>query len=541
MKRIVVLFTSLVLVSYGQRPQVNEPTSMLSYNVLSYNLDVDLDPEEKHIKGYNTIKFVPIATVDSIRVELQKGYSIDSVLYKVNSKLEVVRKNDYAVIKFKNPLSKGSKQEITIFYGGSLVEAQNPPWGSGGFVISEDSSGKPWISTACQGTGAGCWWPSKLGQADEPEDGMDITIRVPSGLTAVSNGHSEGNRVLGNGKTEWRWKVQYPINNYCITVNVADYVHFGGEEEGIKVDYYVLKENIDIAKPHFKKEVPLMLKSFNHYFGKYPFSKDGYKIVETPFLGMEHQSAIAYGNGFQNGYMGKDLSGTGIGLNFDFIIVHESGHEWFGNSITGKNLSDLWIHEGFTTYAESLYVRYHFGDEKSLEYVNGLKKNAENKVPIIPRDKNATASRDMYFKGALMLNTIRSIVNNDETWWKTIKDFYTEYKYSIISTNETIDFFDKNSEINLKPIFEQYLMFSNIPILQLEEVDCDKVRYRWKADVPNFKMPFEYTVREGKNSFRRIGLSSGWRSIKNISLEDIHIDESRFYINIEKIPDCEKY
>lgn len=501
------------------------------YDVQRYDLNITIDPDKKTIKGYNDITFKATAATQKIQVDLFANMNIDGIAldkYKATYK----RDNDAVFISFNKPLEKDKEYTLRFSYSGTPVIAKNAPW-DGGFVFSKDDNGKPWVAVAVQGTGASLWYPVKDHQTDEPDRGASIKVAVPNGLTNVSNGKLTGSTDLKNGYTRWDWEVKNPINNYDITVNIADYEHFHDEYKGMPLDYYVLKSNIDKAKKQFE-EVKPMLQCFEEKFGQYPFYEDGYKLVETPYLGMEHQSAVAYGNKYRKGYLGNDISGTGVGLTWDYIIVHESGHEWFGNSITSKDIADMWIHEGFTTYSETVYVECREGYDRAMKYINGQRYSVENRKPAIGIfGVNKEGSIDMYYKGALMLNTMRHIINNDAKWWKLIYDYSTTFKKQIIETATVVDFFNKQSGRNLTPVFNQYLRYTKIPVLQLK-LEGKNLQYRWVTDEPDFTMPVEIAV-NGKNM--RVEGTNNWQSIPTeaTSLTDVQPADKKFYIKVEKL------
>ena len=498
------------------------------YNVLRYDLNITVSPEEKSIVGFNDITFQVVENTNKIQIDLFANMAVDSIVSN-GKKLNYTREFDAVFVNVDN-LQQNTQQTIRFYYSGNPVVAKRAPW-DGGFVFSTDSNGKPWVAVAVQGTGASLWFPVKDSQSDEPDNGATIKIAVPDGLMAVSNGRLLGSQDLKNGYTRWDWEVKNPINNYDITINVADYAHLHENYEGLDLDYYVLRENEAKAKVHFEVVKPMM-DCFQSKFGAYPFIEDGYKLVETPYLGMEHQSAVAYGNKYSNGYLGSDLSGTGNGLLFDFIIVHESGHEWFGNSITSADIADMWIHEGFTCYSESVFLECNFGFEKASQYINGLKKNVQNDKPIIGKyGVNNEGSGDMYYKGALMLNTIRNIVNDDTKWWKLILDYSNTFKHQIIDTKTVIDFFNAETGLYLTPIFNQYLRYKNIPILELQ-LKRKKLQYRWKTDVSNFEMPVEVILND--ESIRLKG-NNQWQNsgIKVKSLNEISIAKDKFFVDVK--------
>ena len=500
-----------------------------SFDVQKYHLKLKIEPERKFISGSNTISFKVLEDMPVMQLDLFKNMEIDSIIHNGN-KLEYERKFNAVFINFQETLQKCTKDSIRFYYHGNPVVAENAPW-DGGFVWSEDREGNPWIGVAVQGTGASLWYPNKDHQSDEPEAAR-MDIAVPNGLMNVSNGRFMGKKDLGNGFTEWGWKVVNPINNYNIMINVANYVHFSDKYKDLDLDYYVLPYNLEKAKKQFE-EVKDMMACFYEKMGAYPFKEDGFKLVETPYLGMEHQSAIAYGNEYTKGYLGNDLSGTGIGMKWDYIIIHESGHEWYGNSITAKDVADMWIQEGFTSYTEAIYVECRWGKQEALEYLKGTRRTLSNNNPIIgDYGVNAEGSGDMYFKGANLLNTIRSIYDNDELWWDTLKDYTETYKHQVITTADTEEFFDKATEVNLKPVFDQYLRKTSLPVIELKQAD-DSILYRWKADVPGFNMPVDIVIDEEE---KRIIPTLEWQRLEtDEDLEEIKVNELEFYVLTSKL------
>ena len=496
-----------------------------AYDVLKYHLQVKVVPEDKYISGFNTISFKTERELPVMQIDLFENMKIDSIIHQ-NKSLEYERKFNAVFVTFEEPLKTGQIDSVQFYYSGNPIVAANAPW-DGGFVFDQDEDGNPWIAVAVQGTGASLWYPNKDHQSDEPEEVL-IEIAVPTGLMNVSNGRFLGKEDLGNGYNRWSWKVSNPINNYDVVLNIGNYVHFEDSFQDLDLDYYVLPYNLEKAKKQFEEVKPMMA-CFYDKFGEYPFVEDGYKLVETPYLGMEHQSAVAYGNQYMPGYLGSDLSGTGIGLKWDFIIIHESGHEWFGNSITARDIADMWIHEGFTSYSEAVYIECLWGKEEALEYLKGIRKGIGNEKPIIgDYGVNSEGSGDMYHKGANLLNTLRSIYNDDSLWWKTLKDYTETYKHQIIDTKTVETFFDQAIDLDLQPIFDQYLRHSNLPELQLKKKK-DGIWYRWETDVENFKMPVDVFIL-GKET--RLIPTNNWQQlklpIKNI--EDIKVKEESFYI-----------
>ncbi|MBP6584465.1 MAG: M1 family metallopeptidase [Flavobacterium sp.] len=495
------------------------------FDVLRYDLNLTIEPEYKTVKGYNDITFKVIEKTQKIQLDLFENMVVDSIIFN-EKKLQYKREFDAVFISFLSELPLNSEQKIRFYYNGNPLVAKRAPW-DGGFVWKKDSNGNDFVGVAVQGTGASLWYPVKDHQTDEPDRGASVKVAVPNGLMNVSNGKFIGNENLNNGFTRWDWEVKNPINNYNIVINIGDYVNIHEKLDNLDLDYYVLAENEAVARKHFEEVMPMM-ECFQEKFGTYPFVNDGYKLVETPYLGMEHQSAVAYGNKYTKGYLGNDMTGTGIGLEFDFIIIHETGHEWFGNSITSKDIADMWIHESFTTYSECVYVECQFGYEKAMAYINGQKKLIANQKPVIGQFgvNYKTGNSDMYYKGALMLNTIRHIINDDTKWWAMLKKYAETYRHKIIETKDVVAFFSKESGLNLSPIFDQYLKHKAFPELELK-FNEGTIDFRWKTDVENFKMPFECKI--GTKSLR-YEATNAWQSapiqLKNPT--DFKLDENKF-------------
>ena len=498
------------------------------YDVLRYDLNIKVDPVKKWIFGTNEITFKVIEPTKKIQLDLFDNMVIDGITSKEFGKLESTRDENAVFVHFYKTLEKDKTYTIRFSYYGNPKVAKNAPW-DGGFVFKKDSKGLDFIGVAVQGTGASLWYPCKDSQTDEPNLGASINVAVPNGLMNVSNGRFLGSKDLGDGYTRWDWEVKNPINNYDITLNIADYVHIHDQHNGLDLDYYVLRENEEKARKHFEADVKPMLDCFQLKFGKYPFWEDGYKLVETPYLGMEHQSAVAYGNKFKKGYMGYDLSGTGIGMKFDYITIHETGHEWFGNSITSKDIADMWIHEGFTTYTETVFVECTQGYEAAMKYVNGQSKNVRNDKPIIGQfGVNREGSGDMYYKGSLLLNTLRHVINNDEKWWSLLLKYAETYKKQIIDTPTVIAFFNQESGYNLTPIFNQYLNYTTLPQLEIK-AQGTSFQYRWVTEEPNFNMPIDIEIGSKKI---RLEPSNDWKKSNEpiSSLEEIKVLTDKFYI-----------
>lgn len=501
-----------------------------NFDVQRYDLNITIDPDKRYITGYNEITFKIVESAKKIQLDLFENMKVDSIVFD-KQKLEYKRDNDAIFITFPKPFKKGSEQSLRFYYSGNPLIAKHAPW-DGGFVFSKDTNGKPWIAVAVQGTGASLWYPVKDHQTDEPDCGAGIKVAVPNGLMNVSNGRLKGSTDLKNGYTRWDWEVKNPINNYCITVNIADYAHIHETHNGLDLDYYVLKANEQKAREHFE-EVKPMMDCFQKRFGQYPFHEDGYKLVETPYLGMEHQSAVAYGNKFKKGYMGFDNSMTGVGMKFDYITIHETGHEWFGNSITSKDIADMWIHEGFTTYSETVFVECRFGYDEAMKYISGQRRSVGNDEPVIGIfGVNKQGSGDMYYKGALLLNTLRHVINDDARWWAIILKYSETFRKKIIDTETVVAFFNKESGLDLTPVFNQYLRHKNIPVLQVRK-SGETFEHRWKTDEANFMMPVEINAGEQKH---RINADNNWKKATfTANSDDIRVDTGRFYIKLEKL------
>jgi len=496
-------------------------------DLLYYHLDIRVDPEKQFISGKNTIRFKMLADSTRIQLDLRETFNIDKIRMG-STALKYERDSGAVFVDFPQTLHAGQVYTIDFYYSGHPEEIGR----FGGMTFKKDPAGRVWINTACEGDGASIWWPDKDQWRDEVES-MDISVAIPNGLVDVSNGKFVGKTDLGDGYTRWDWHVSYPINNYDVALNIGSYVHFSDKLGELPLDFYVLPEDLGKAKVQFV-QAKGMLEAFRHYFGEYPFERDGYKLVEVPYLGMEHQSAVAYGNGFTNGYMGRDWTGTGISLRFDFIIIHESGHEWFGNSITAADPADMWIHEGWTTYLESLYVEYRWGKADAIKYLNGDKPKARNMQPIIAeRGVNEEPDQDQYFKGALMMNTLRSVVNDDAKWNALLHAFYQHFKYQNIMTEDVVAYFNQHTGMNLTPIFNQYLRHAQIPRLELlfgEEPGM--VMYKWRADDDNFAMP----VRVGKpEAWQIIHPTTKWQWMKTqLSKDEFQVATDLYYVDVNK-------
>ena len=462
-----------------------------------YDLAIDVDVEGKSLKGTNTIYFFVIIPQQVMQIDLQEPLAITHVDYK-GQKLSYTREGNVYHIRFPYPLVAGDRDKITIQYEGVPVVAVRPPW-DGGLTWSKDDNDNPFVATSCQGLGASVWWPCKDHMYDEP-DSMLIRITAPPSLTDVSNGRLRHVDYLPDGRKTFHWFVSNPINNYGVNLNIGRYAHWNdtihGEKGVLDMDFYVLQDNYDKAREHFK-DAHRTIKAFEYWFGPYPFYEDGYKLVEVPYLGMEHQSCVTYGNKYQMGYLGRDLSSTGWGLKWDFIIVHESAHEWWANSITYKDIADMWIHESFANYAESLYLDYHFGQQAASDYVIGTRRTIMNNEPIIGTyNVNKEGSGDMYPKGGNMLHTLRTWIGDDEKWRSVLRGLQRDFYHQTVTTEQIENYIATQTGKDLKAFFNQYLRDTRIPVVEYE-MKGKKLTYRYAKIVDGFNMPVEVRINSG--------------------------------------------
>jgi len=503
------------------------------YDINYYHLDVKVNIDQKFISGSNEFRFTATQDFKKLQFDLFANLKIEKVVFH-GKNLSFTREENAIFLNFPNTIKSGIKEAFTVYYSGNPVVAKRAPW-DGGFVFTKDGEGKPWVATACEGLGASVWWPNKDHLSDEV-DSMLISISVPKGLKDVSNGRLRKVTESPDGYTRFDWVVKNPINNYDVEANIGNYVHFDdvfqGEKGKLTLDYWVLPQNFDKAKKQFGENVKPMLTAFEHWFGPYPFYEDGYKLIETPYLGMEHQSGVAYGNHYQNGYLGRDLSGTGWGLKWDFIVVHESGHEWFGNNITMKDAADMWIHESFTNYSESLFVEQQFGKQAGLEYTHGNRRSIQNDAPIIAAyNVNKEGSGDMYPKGGIMLNMIRTIINNDEKWREILRGLNKTFYHQTVTTEQVVGYINQQSSLNLSPIFDQYLRYKNIPILEFRFQD-KQLLGRWISDVNSFSMPVKIRTKGGEYQFFNLSTSFSPVNLVSATKDNIEVDTFNYYIGM---------
>jgi aminopeptidase N len=496
-----------------------------------YHLEVEIFPETKSINGSNTVRYKVINEAKVLQIDLQGPLKIISITQDGEA-LEFLKEGDVHFISLKKKQSPGNFEEVKITYEGKPKEAIRPPW-DGGITWQKDANGKHFIASSNQGIGSSIWWPTKDHPADEA-DSVLISVTVPKGLMDVSNGRLVGIDI-GSTTDTFHWSVVNPINDYGVNINIGDYVHFGekyqGEKGELDMDYFVLRDNLEKAKVHFQ-DARKMMEAFEHWFGPYPFYEDGFKLVEAPYLGMEHQSSVTYGNGYQNGYLGRDLSGTGWGLKFDFIIIHESGHEWFANNITYEDVADMWIHESFTNYSESLFLDFHYGKEAGQEYVRGTRININNDRPIIGTyGVNQRGSGDMYYKGGNILNTIREIINDDEKWRMILRGLNQEFYHQTVTTKQIENYISLKAGIDLSAFFDQYLRNSRVPILEYYFSDDRTLNFRWANCIASFDMPVDLELGETKV---RIMPTTQWKKVEVNQKADVTVDVD-YYVGSLKL------
>lgn len=500
------------------------------WNVLKYSITVEPDINSKSISGENVITFKAIDKGTRMQLDLQQPMEISNVEYGKNKAVSITRNEDVYYVEFDSPITKGTVAQIKVRFHGHPREAVNPPW-DGGWIWSKDEKGNPWISAACQVLGASVWYPCKDYQGDEP-DSASLSIIVPDSLVGVGNGKLDGKTPVDGGKMKYTWTVKSAINNYNIIPYIGKYVNwsekFNGAKGTLSLNYWAVEGDVEKAKQQFN-QVPGMLKCFEYWFGPYPFYEDGYQLVQSPHLGMEHQSAIAYGNKFKNGYLGNDLSGTGWGNKWDFIIIHESGHEWFGNNITTNEVADMWVHEGFTSYSEALYTECQYGKKAGSEYCIGLRKNIKNDKPVTGLyGVNREGSDDMYYKGSNLLHTIRQIIDDDEKFRQMLRGLNKAFYHKTVSGAEIKKYICTFSGKDLSKVFEQYLETVMIPIFEYK-ISNGELRYRWSNCVKGFDMPVR--ILTDKPTWLYPGEEWKTSTIKNDTLTV----DSNFYVDSRKM------
>ena len=507
------------------------------YDVSYYHLKVSVKPKDKYIEGYSEIHFEAQNTFQTFQIDLFENMTISDIQFE-GSSLTYEREYNAVFVKFDRLIEAGEKTFIRVYYNGQPKEAINPPW-DGGFSWHKDQNDKDWIGVSCQGLGASSWWPNKDHQSDEP-DSMLISCQVPAGLKCISNGNLRFHdlRKSTNLYNTYHWFVSYPINNYDVSLNIGQYTHFDdhyiSQNDTLNLDYYVLSYNLEKAKKQFQQVKP-MLKCFEDYLGPYPFWEDGFALVETPYLGMEHQSAIAYGNKYRQGYLGNTRFTAG--LEFDYIIIHESGHEWWGNSITANDISDMWIQETFCTYAEVMYVECMYGYNAMIKYVENQMSMAQNKRAIVGiPDVHHKGSSDMYAKGSAILHTLRNLIENDSLWFDIIKSMTLHFKHQTIDGREVLDYINQKSGYNFDDFYQQYLYTPRLPELEYKLVGWGKkkiLKYRWNA-IENFDMPIKVSLK--KDQWDWIYPTSQWQEIDaSIWQKDFKVAKHLFLVEVKNL------
>jgi aminopeptidase N len=504
------------------------------WDVKYYDLTVTPDYTTKTIQGKNRIlvEWLRFSGNDmQMQIDLQYPMVMDSVVYG-NISLKFQREGNTWNIIWPQTPDHVKESAFIIYYHGKPREAVNPPW-DGGWIWNKDRLGRPWMTVACQGLGASLWYPCKDYQGDEPDNGASLTIITPDSLVAVGNGRLK-NKIINTNKTiSWTWEVKNPINNYNIIPYIGKYVNWNETYAGLRgkldCNYWVMDYSLQKSKQQFGRDVKPMLACFESWFGPYPFYEDGYKLVETPHLGMEHQSGIAYGNEYRDGYLGIDRSETGWGSKWDYIIVHESGHEWFGNNITTRDVADMWVHEGFTTYSETLFTECRSGRKAADAYTQGLRSNIHNDLPIIgPYGVNKEGSGDMYDKGSNLIHTIRQIINNDNLFKQILKGLNKDFYHKTVSSSEIEQYISWKSQKDLSKIFDQYLRKTRLPVLEWKRAGRN-ISYRWSDCVNGFNMPVKLKNGTWLNPVTQ------WKQVP-ISRAGTNLEVDRnFYIETKKV------
>lgn len=557
MSKYCKVFSLLLLISVQLKAQLMVPKEVFTradtlrgsngpgrdwWDATKYDIHVKFNIDDSTISGQNVINFRTLTPGKIMQIDLQEPMILDSVVSRFpDKKVLHIKSLDFKKDGNAYFISLSTFEPfntLTVYYHGKPQIARRPPW-DGGLIWTKDKGGSPWVSIACQGLGASVWYPCKDIQADEP-DSAEMHITIPDSLVAVGNGRFRGKTDNGDGTATYDWAVTSPINNYTIIPYIGKYVHFGemykGELGNLDMDYWVLDSNLEKAKEHFK-DAPRMMKAFEYWFGPYAFYKDGYKLVDAPHLGMEHQSATAYGNQYKMGYLGRDLSGSGWGLKWDYIIVHESGHEWFANNVTTKDIADMWVHEGFTDYSETLFTEFYYGKEAATAYVTGQRKGIRNKETIIGHyGVNKEGSGDMYPKGANMLHTIRQVINNDVLFRKILRGLNKTFYHQTVTTKQVENYISTQSKINFSKVFDQYLRNTSIPVLEYKTGKTG-VEFRYTDCIKGFSMPVKVKFGEATAQTKWIKPTTTWQSLKLADWFDgatFSVDPN-FYIFTKKV------
>uniref|UniRef100_UPI00404746FC M1 family metallopeptidase n=1 Tax=Algoriphagus sp. TaxID=1872435 RepID=UPI00404746FC len=502
------------------------------WDLKHYDLSVEIIPSKKYIKGSNKISYQVKNEAKLLQLDLQEPLAVTSITQE-GEELSFRREGAVYWVTLTKKQVPGALEALVVQYEGVPKEAVRPPW-DGGITWQKDSKGLDFIASSNQGIGSSIWWPLKDHPADEV-DSLDMHVTVPKGVLDISNGRLVEIEV-GKDTDTFHWKVVNPINDYGVNINIGDYAQFGekyaGEKGTLDMDYFVLRENLEKAKVHFQ-DARRMMQAFEHWFGPYPFYEDGFKLVEAPYLGMEHQSSVTYGNGYQNGYRGRDLSGTGWGMKFDFIIIHEAGHEWFANNITYKDVADMWIHESFTNYSESLFLDYYYGKEAGQAYVRGTRMNILNDKPIIgDYGVNQRGSGDMYYKGGNLLNMLRQIVQDDAKWRIILRGLNKEFYHQTVTTQQVESYISTQAGLNLGKVFDQYLRDVRIPIFEYY-FQGEELQYRWTNAVKDFDMPVDVLL-DGKAV--RLQTKTAWQTLEVGTVQEVVVDPD-YYVGVLKSRD----
>lgn len=507
------------------------------WNVTRYDITVQPDYLQKTLKGSNIISFT--ATENNagkkMQIDLKEPLAIDSVLL-AGKKIPFAKSASVWHLDMPS-FNKGQSAVVSIYYSGKPHEAIRAPW-DGGWTFTKDSLGRPWMTVTCQGAaGASIWYPCKDHQSDEPDKGASLTMRVPDTLMAIGNGRLKKTTTHGDGTTSYRWEVINPINNYNIIPYIGKYINFKevyqGEKGKLDLNYWVLDYNEQKAKAYLPNEVHNTMKSFEHWFGPYPFYEDGYQLIDVPHTGMEHQSAVAYGNWYQPGYRKRDGSGTGWGLKWDFIVIHESGHEWFGNNITTNDLADMWIHEGFTNYSETLFIDYIFGEQAANEYNVGIRRGIRNDRPIIPPayGVNAQGSGDMYPKGGNLLHAIKHSMNDDEKFRQILRGLNKDFYHKTVNSTQVENYINQKAGFDYSKVFDQYLRNTAIPTFEFE-INGTTVKYRYTNCIKGFNLPITL---KNKQTMVRLEASDEWKTstLNNDQLTLVTVEgvKNMYYVN----------
>ncbi len=502
------------------------------WDLTYYHLDIEVNPDKKTISGQNTIQYTVLKPNQVLQIDLQAPLVLTKVTQN-NNELNIKHDGNAHFVTLKEQQNIGDVNNVTAYYHGKPREAVRAPW-DGGISWKKDSNGNHFVASSCQGLGASVWWPNKDHMYDEV-DSMLISVTIPKGLSNISNGKLRKIKENEDNTVTSHWFVSNPINNYGVNINIGDYASFSeiykGEKGDLDMSYYVLKDNLEKAKVHFK-DATKMMKAFEHWFGPYPFYEDGFKLVEVPYLGMEHQSSVTYGNKYTKGYLGNDLSGTGWGLKFDFIIIHEAGHEWFANNITSIDIADMWIHEAFTSYSENLFLDYYYGKEASADYVIGTRRNIQNDRPLIGQyNVNNEGSGDMYYKGANMLHTLRQLVNDDNKWRQMLRTLNSKFYHQTVTTQQIEDCLAEESGLDLKGFFDQYLRTTKIPVLEYK-IEDKKLNYKWTNTVAGFKMPIQIEI----NGNSQWLTPTEGNQVLNLKSKDAEVKVDRdYYIEVKTL------